>query len=101
MPRERRVQAEADWGRRSGARAGSGPVSPWLVVGVVFLAASLVAVGAVVVLSSLNGGRSSGSQGSEPPPTPVRPTPGVFSVGQQGSVQQGQTGSSPAAGPTP
>jgi beta-glucosidase-like glycosyl hydrolase len=96
MPRERRVQAEAEWGQRPGARAGSGPMSPWLVVGIVFLAASLVAVGAIVAFSALGSG-GSGGQGGAPTPTPARPTPGLFGVGNK----QDGSGNSPAPGATP
>src|SRR6185436_10158676 len=96
MPRERRVQAETDWTQRPGARAGSGPMSVWLVAGVVFLAVSLVAVGAIVAFSALGGGSRSSGQGNATPPSQTPPTPVVIVVSKQDG-----SGSSPAAGPTP
>src|SRR5438105_2354577 len=62
MPREPRVQTHAEFGDQYRTR-GSPGVSPWLVVGIVVLAASLVAVGALVVLSSLDL-RGTGTAGS-------------------------------------
>src|SRR5215210_1609230 len=81
MPRERRVQAQAELGDRFQAR-GSPGLSPWMVVGFVVVAVSLVAIGTMVVLRSLDGGGSSSAR--PPDPTPTRPTPGVFTVGKQG-----------------
>lgn len=95
MPREHPVQVEAEFVSRHGPRAGNGP-SPWLVFAYVFLAASLVAVGALVVLSSLDSDPLARRSGPDPTPTPVRPTPGVFIVGKQGDSSE-----SPSPGPPP
>jgi beta-N-acetylhexosaminidase len=89
------VRAEAALRRSHGSQGGAGP-SPWLVGAYVFLAASLVAVGALVVLSSLDAGPFASRSGPEPPPTPARPTPGVFTVGRQ---DQSSENPSPAATP--
>src|SRR5688572_20947411 len=92
-PRERRVQAQAELGGRRRTR-GSRGTSPLLVVGIVVLATSLVAIGAMVVLSSLDRTQSaSGGPSPDPAPTPNRPTPGVFTVGKQDPP--------PGSGPTP
>src|SRR5689334_13111831 len=94
MPRERRVHAEAGLGDRYRARSSPG-TSPWLVIGVVLLAASLLAVGAMVVLSSIGPSRLGAARPPDPTPapTPARPTPGVFTVGRQDQPAEG--------GPTP
>ena len=85
MPRERRVQAQAELGERYRAQGGAG-VSPWLVAGIVVLALSLVAIGALVVVRSLRGDLPGVARAPDPTPTPTRPTPGVFTVGKQGSA---------------
>src|SRR5687767_10703108 len=54
MPREPRLQAEAELGDRYPARSSSG-ASPWLALGIVLVAVSLVAIGTMVVLRSLQG----------------------------------------------
>src|SRR5262245_17676292 len=90
MPRERRVQAEAELGRRYRVE-GSPGTSPWLVAGIVVLAVSLVAVGAMVVMASMGGG--SGTAGQPSPTPPARATPAVFTVGKQSPGGE--------AGPTP
>src|SRR5215207_2956893 len=94
MPRERRVQAEAGLGERYRTRSSSG-VSAWVVVGIVVLAASLVAVGAMVVMSSLDPARLVTGRPPDPTPapTPIRPTAGVFTVSKQDQPGGG--------GPTP
>ena len=74
MPRERRVQAEAEWGQPPGARRL--PVVVAMASGgrASFSAASLVAVGAIVVFSALGSGQA-GGPGSDLPATPTRPRP--------------------------
>src|SRR4051812_5420098 len=83
MPREPRVQAQAELGDRFQARSSPG-LSPWLVAGFVVVAVSLVAIGPMVALRSLEGGSWGPAGQPAPPPTPTRPTPGVFTVGKQG-----------------
>ena len=83
MPRERPVQAQAELGERYRAQGGPA-VSPWLVAGIVVLALSLVAIGALVVVRSLRGDLPGVARAPDPTPTPARPTPGVFTVGKQG-----------------
>jgi beta-N-acetylhexosaminidase len=92
MPGERRLQAQAELGDRHRAR-GSPGVSPWLVLGIVVLAASLVGIGAMVVLRSLQGDGSGAARRPDLTPTPARAAPGDFAVGKQGSG--GETGASP------
>jgi beta-N-acetylhexosaminidase len=59
------------------------------VIGIVILAASLVVVGAAVVLNSLRGDRP-GTAGVPPAtPTPARSTPGVLIVGKDGPGSEG------------
>ena len=94
------MQAEATWGRLVSSRGGATTPSLWLVGGVVLVAASLVVVGSIVVLSSLLPSGGAGSGANEPPPTPSRPTPGVFTVGRQDQPGDGQgTGPTPTAAP--
>ena len=88
MPREPRLQSQAELGERYQARSSPG-VSPWLVIGIVVLAASLVAVGAAVVLSTLQGDGRGTAQRPDATPTPARLTPAVIVVGKQGSGGEG------------
>jgi beta-glucosidase-like glycosyl hydrolase len=67
-----------------------------VVIGIVVLAASLVAVGAMVVMSSLGSSRDTGGP-PNPTPTSNRPTPGIFSVGKQD--QPADSGPTPTTGP--
>jgi beta-N-acetylhexosaminidase len=83
MPGERRLQAQAELGGQHRAR-GSPGVSPWLVLGIVVLAASLVGIGAMVVLRSLQGDGSGAARRPDLTPTPARAAPGDFAVGKQG-----------------
>jgi beta-N-acetylhexosaminidase len=90
------VQAQAGLGQRY--RAQGSPGTPvWLVAGIVLLAASLVAVGAVVVFASMGGG-SEVAQQPGLTPTP-RPTVGVYTVGKQSPG--GEPGSTPAPSTDP
>jgi beta-N-acetylhexosaminidase len=92
------VQAQAGLGDRYRTR-GSAGTSPWLVLGIAVLAASLVAVGAVVVLDSLNLWRPNAARLPEPTPTPSRPTPGAFAVGrQEPGAEGGATPTTPGTG---
>ena len=101
MPQERRVQAQAELGDRYQARSSPG-TSPWLVLGIVTLALSLVAVGAMVVFRSLQSDGGGVARLPEATPTPARPTPGVFTVGKQGPGSDGATpATSGEASPAP
>ena len=82
MPREPRVQAQAQLGGRSRGR-GSAGASPGLVIGIVVLAVSLVAVGALVTIGSLRGDGPGLAQQPAPTPTAPRSTPAVIVVGKQ------------------
>jgi beta-glucosidase-like glycosyl hydrolase len=83
MPRERRLQADARLGERD-RKAASPGVSPWLVIGIVALAASLVAIGAIVILGSLGGDRGNTGQSPLPPRTPgPQATSRVVTIGRQ------------------
>src|SRR6188508_2308474 len=102
MPEERRLQAQAELGERYRTQSSPG-VSPWLVAGIVVLALSLVAIGTMVVLRSLQGGTPGTARLPDPTPTPARPTPGVFTVGKQGEGATPTTSNegSPAPGINP
>src|SRR5215212_3434180 len=89
MPEERRVQAQARLGGRRRSRGSSG-ASGWLVLGIVLLAASLVAIGATVVLSSLGAGLPGGARTPGPTPTAPRATTGVLTVGRQDQPAGGE-----------
>ena len=94
MRREPPLQAQAELGRRRRTQGSSG-ASPLVVAGIVLLAASLVAVGALVVVKSLGPG---GSQAPAPTPSAARSTPGVFTVGRQD--QTPDSGAAPTLAPT-
>jgi beta-glucosidase-like glycosyl hydrolase len=64
-------------------------VSPMLVIGIVVLAASLLAVGAMVVMSSLGSSSSPAGRSPDPTPTANRPTPGVFTISRQDQPADG------------
>src|SRR3954463_9310792 len=95
MPREPEVQAQAKLGGRNRARSSAG-VSPFVVVGIVALAASLVAVGAIVVFNSFGPGPF---RPPDPTPTTARATPGMFTVGRQ-DPQPPDGSAAPTALPT-
>ncbi len=91
------MQAQAELGDRSRARSLPG-ASPWLVLGIVVLAVSLVAIGAMVVLRSLQDDLPGAARLPGATPTPARATPGVFTVGKQGPGGDGATPTTPAEG---
>ena len=101
MPREPRVQAEAELGDRYPARSSPG-ATLWLALGIVLVAVSLVAIGTMVVLRSLQGETPGTSRLANATPTPARATPGVFTVGKQGPGGEGATPTTPGdAQPAP
>jgi len=85
------MQAQLSERRTMRAARSSGGASPVLVIGIVLLAASLVAIGTAVVLTSMGlwqplVARTDTPPATRPPaaaPTPPA-TPGVFTVGRQG-----------------
>lgn len=107
MPRERRVQAHANAAtRRGNGRAGGSPAL--LILGVVVVAVSLVGIGTLIALKSLEGVRPGGGPAT-PAPTPTRAAPTVITVGgpnqsPDGATTPGSGGpglSTPAGRPAP
>ena len=91
--------AEAAMSRRSPVRRTerAGGPSSWTVIGILLVAVSLVAVGAMVTLDSLSG--TSGALGRSPDPTPTawpRATPVILTVGPRAQ----EPGPTPATGGT-
>jgi beta-glucosidase-like glycosyl hydrolase len=85
------MQAQLSERRTVRAARGSGGPSPVLVIGIVLLAASLVAIGTAIVLTSMGLRQPLVASTDAPPATrppaaaPTPPaTPGVFTVGRQG-----------------
>lgn len=103
MPEERPVQAEL--GERYRARGspgqarGSSAWSPVLVIGIVLVAASLVAIGAIVAIDAVTGGPLTTARAPAPTPTP-RATPNVIVVGKT-DPPAGANPASSAANPAP
>lgn len=92
------MQAQAGLGERYRTQGGPA-VSPWLVAGIVVLAVSLMAFGALVVMRSLRGDVPDAARPPDPMPTPTRATPGGFTVGKQGEGPTPTTSDDPAPAP--
>ena len=83
-------------------RAAVGP-SPWTVIGILLVAVSLVAVGAMVTLSSLNGTGPGVGRAPDPTPTPGagRSTPIILTVGPRAAAETQDPGPTPSTGGAP